>query len=279
MPCASQILLLAYCSTTISSHLHLHKISTPNIIMGGLPRSKPSCWTCRLRKKKCDESCPQCLTSESSSITSYGYGLKPDWMDNSDMEKAVANNLQQIVKYTSRRKPAAHSSARRKPIIKLTPKSSNNSFMSPASRPQPIVGSVFSISAEESVLLMHFLDTVFPLQYPMYKPEIFVGGRGWLLALLFRTKPLYHVALALSLYHRRMTIFAKISHPCSIAAVVQQEKHIEICLTEFQQTMKLVNQFVQKNPHEDGLGTVTSIVRLVFLEVFFRLLENFQLLH
>jgi len=121
-----------------------------------------------------------------------------------------------------------------------------------------------SISADESVLLMHFLDHVFPLQYPMYKPGIPEGGRGWLLALLLRTKPLYHAALALSGYHRRTTTPAKISHPCRAAALVQQEKHLEICIQS-------VHQFAQNSCPNNGLGIATSVVQLVFFEVFFRL--------
>jgi hypothetical protein len=39
------------------------------------------------------------------------------------------------------------------------------------------------MSAEESVLLMNFLDTIVSLQFPLYKPDILDGGRGWLLSL------------------------------------------------------------------------------------------------
>jgi C6 transcription factor Pro1 len=123
------------------------------------------------------------------------------------------------------------------------------------------------IPAEESILLMHFLDRVFPLQYPMYRPDIVDGGRGWLLTLLLRTKPLYHAALALSSYHRRMMISERTQHPCRVLAVVQQEKHLEICLAEVQQSIRSVNRFIQKDQQGTGLGTVTSIVQLVFFEV------------
>lgn len=110
---------------------------------------------------------------------------------------------------------------------------------------------------------MHFLDNVFLLQYPMYKPGILEGGRGWLLALLLRSKPLYHAALALSVHHRRMTILAKISHPCRVANLVKQEKHLEICI-------KSVNQFTQSACSKSGLGIAIAVVQLVFFEVCFR---------
>ena len=97
----------------------------------------------------------------------------------------------------------------------------------------------------------------------MYKPGILEGGRGWLLALLLQTKPLYHAALALSAYHRRTIMHAKISHPCRVAALVQQEKHLEICI-------KSVNQVAQNSCPNKGLGIVTSVIQLVFFEVLFR---------
>lgn len=90
-----------------------------------------------------------------------------------------------------------------------------------------VVRSIPPISADDSVLLMHFLDNVFPLQYPMYKSGILEGGRGWLLTLLLRVKPLYHAALALRAYHRRSVILAKVSHPYQDAALVLQKSIAE----------------------------------------------------
>ena len=114
------------------------------------------------------------------------------------------------------------------------------------------------------MLLMHFLDNVFPLQYPMYKPGILEGGRGWLLNLLLRTKPFYHAALALSAYHRRSVMLAKVSHLDQITALLQQKKHHEIC-------MNLVHQSAQECSPNIGLGNVASMVQSVFVEVPFNL--------
>jgi hypothetical protein len=72
--------------------------------MSGPLRSKQGCWTCRLRKKKCDEKHPFCSTCESLTITCYGYGSKPEWMDNGEKEKEIAHAIKQVVKHTSRRK-------------------------------------------------------------------------------------------------------------------------------------------------------------------------------
>lgn len=119
-----------------------------------------------------------------------------------------------------------------------------------------------SISADDSVLLMHFLDNIFPLQLPMYRPGVLEGGRGWLLSLLLRTKPLYHAALALSAYHRRTIMLSEPGQLYRATDLAQQEKHLEICIN-------LLNKFVQNSCPVSGLGIMTSVVQLVFFEVYF----------
>lgn len=75
--------------------------------MSGPLRSKGGCWTCkRLRKKKCDETQPHCKTCASLSITCYGFGPKPEWMDHGEREQAITNRIKATVKQNARRKPA-----------------------------------------------------------------------------------------------------------------------------------------------------------------------------
>ncbi|KAF2692227.1 hypothetical protein K458DRAFT_285803 [Lentithecium fluviatile CBS 122367] len=244
--------------------------------MSNTVRSKHGCWTCRLRKKKCDETRPACTTCVGLSITCHGYGPKPDWMDNGDAEKRTADSIKQIVKFTSRRKTGvrvpvrisalklAPMSSASAPATKSTHDSEASRITTPPSDYKFLQNS--RSAAEESILLMHFLDKVFPLQYPMYQPDIFEGGRGWLLALLLRTKPLYYAALALSSYHRRMLICQRISQRCRAVARVQEGKHLEACLIEAQKAMRSVDRFIQSRHNE--VGVVLSIVQLVFFELF-----------
>ena len=105
--------------------------------MSGPLRSKQGCWTCRLRRKKCDEGRPQCSTCESLSITCYGFGPKPDWMDGGEKERAVAHGLKEIVKHTARRKPTSQFSKQHHPMVRIAPKSSNDLVEnSPSSGPE-----------------------------------------------------------------------------------------------------------------------------------------------
>ncbi|KAL3470715.1 fungal-specific transcription factor domain-containing protein [Aspergillus californicus] len=53
----------------------------------------------------------------------------------------------------------------------------------------------------EVSLLMHYVDDVFPHQFPFYHSQ-FVGKREWLLPLLSSTKSVYYATLCLSLLHK-----------------------------------------------------------------------------
>jgi C6 transcription factor Pro1 len=59
------------------------------------------------------------------------------------------------------------------------------------------------IGDQEARLIMHYFDHVFYIQFRFHTPTLSAGGRGWLLSLLTRTKPLYHAALSLSAFHQQ----------------------------------------------------------------------------
>lgn len=115
--------------------------------------SKHGCWTCRLRKKKCDEGHPRCSTCESLSITCHGYGSKPDWMDGGEAERAVANGIKEVVKHTSRRKTAQSVKQRDPP--KIAPKSTSlsESASSPVPSQSPDVSRWFPILVSKVTLI------------------------------------------------------------------------------------------------------------------------------
>ena len=53
-------------------------------------------------------------------------------------------------------------------------------------------------NANDLDMIMNYLDNIFPLQYYFYQPSAAERGRGWLLSMLLRSKPLYYTALAFS---------------------------------------------------------------------------------
>jgi hypothetical protein len=192
-------------------------------------RSSTGCWTCRLRKKKCQEERPDCSTCDALQITCHGYSeKKPGWMDGGRSEKAEAERIKRTIKLNNRQKRKAASkplssgdrdSTRFSRYEATSPQISNaetTSFTSTSRKdPEPkseqrrslcLGCSLKSFSNDyngrEATLLMHYLDVVFPLQFRFYQPLVSEGGRGWLLSILLRTRPLYHAALSLSAYHQ-----------------------------------------------------------------------------
>ena len=113
---------------------------------------------------------------------------------------------------------------------------------------------------DETTLLMHFLDDIFPLQYPMYKPSVLEGGRGWLLPLVLRMQPLYHAALSFGAYYRA-TALPCTSQSSQVAAKIEQGKHFEMCIAA-------LNEFAKRSCPQRKLRIVTTVIEMVFYEVF-----------
>nr|A0A8J9RZ21.1 RecName: Full=Transcription factor phomR; AltName: Full=Phomopsin biosynthesis cluster protein R [Diaporthe leptostromiformis]BDA39143.1 transcriptional regulator [Diaporthe leptostromiformis] len=57
-------------------------------------RTKSGCWTCRLRRKKCNEGGPPCDNCEARGIHCHGYGPRPQWKDRGALEREEARKLQ-----------------------------------------------------------------------------------------------------------------------------------------------------------------------------------------
>jgi hypothetical protein len=60
-------------------------------------RSRNGCWTCKLRRKKCDERSPLCIRCESLNVTCYGFGERPEWMDSGVREKAELSSIKSVI--------------------------------------------------------------------------------------------------------------------------------------------------------------------------------------
>ncbi|CAG9948634.1 unnamed protein product [Clonostachys rosea f. rosea IK726] len=112
-------------------------------------------------------------------------------------------------------------------------------------------------------LIMNFIDSVFPLQLPLYKPDAAAGGRGWLLSLVFRTKALYHAVLALGAYHRSTLMSPQGSCEWQLEDMKSQEENLAFCLD-------LVQESTSGACGKDGsgVGIAAAITQLLFFELF-----------
>ncbi|KAI1453922.1 fungal-specific transcription factor domain-containing protein [Annulohypoxylon moriforme] len=67
-------------------------------------RSTNGCWTCRLRRKKCDETHPFCQACVGLSIACHGYGPRPPWMDRGPRERETADKVKSAIAQSATRK-------------------------------------------------------------------------------------------------------------------------------------------------------------------------------
>ena len=125
-----------------------------------------------------------------------------------------------------------------------------------------------SLQGREAELLMHFLDHVFPRQYPAYKPSLFQGGRGWLLSLLMRTKPLYHAALSLSAYDQQSSLLLPQYRVCNKISWSDLERHHSLCLQELRHDIQALGKWLENRCFRSGVGVLASVVQLIFFEVY-----------
>lgn len=65
------------------------------------------------------------------------------------------------------------------------------------------------IDHQEAHLLMHYLDQVFPWQFPYHDSRSSLGNRGWLFLLVIKCGPLYHAILSLSSLHQSAIVDAR----------------------------------------------------------------------
>jgi len=206
----------------------------------GLARSSEGCWTCRLRRKKCDEARPVCQGCASLEIDCvYGEG-KPEWMDNEEHRKIKADEVKAEIKRKAawRRErrhlqsienggsdvdmamgsdgePATSASASNaaatssSSAARMTPASSSGASHTPSTPGHEAEGwSPLRAnlnppnlqSEQEMIMTMVYLDYVFPFLFPLYRAPIATAGRGWLLVLLLNNKPLFHSALSMTNY-------------------------------------------------------------------------------
>lgn len=161
------------------------------------------------------------------------------------------------------------------PVLQLPTRSANHLDHEQASQPLPV------LCEEELGLLMHYLDYVFPLQFPFYKHSAIKGGRGWLLSLLMQLEPLYHAALSISAYHMHFEELAR-EYELQFGSIQDSRELLVCCRLETQLTehiltlnriSKLLNRLedLERNRSElqlpEYIELIACMATLISLEV------------
>lgn len=98
-----------------------------------------------------------------------------------------------------------------------------------------------AVEETENFLITLYLDTVFPLLFPQYKPTTLSGGRSWISALLKTNKAVFHSALSTSAYYFTLMLAKDATHtlrtPCEQHVWDTLDKHMEMSIQAIKHDM------------------------------------------
>ncbi|KAH7400118.1 fungal-specific transcription factor domain-containing protein [Cadophora sp. MPI-SDFR-AT-0126] len=299
-------------------------------------RSHSGCWTCRIRKKKCDDLRPTCGPCSFRNITCHGYGDRPQFMHDPEeqrlelekIQRAVSESLKarrsfRVSKRTARgfrsqsfapnasedatsnltevyqsqlsledgprqqlsnnkanaitalpvRDPWPSSfTASGQPASQQTLANPSRSSIQPSldSLP-PILPSVQQqpVTNEKDLsVIMNYLDNIFPLQFYFYQPSASNRGRGWLLALILRSKSTYYTTLAFGTLTQIIFQYGGDSSTEPGLSKELDEYHT-LAITELQQSLKRLSE-ASGNAEllRTGVEILACTVQLLSIEVF-----------
>ncbi|KAF5671461.1 fungal transcriptional regulatory n-terminal [Fusarium circinatum] len=202
------------------------------------------CWSCRIRRKKCDLGRPVCGICATLHITCHTGSRRPPWFDGGVEQARVAAALKEEVRQgAARRRQDAH-------IQRLEERSSSIAIHSDEDLADMNLedddksinrgshghydngdhkrtdgsteSSELPITTEGSELdlgfIMHYMDHVFPLFFPFYRASMLDDGRGWLLAQILKNPTLLSTVSCMTLFVFSIQVpdtFANKAPPCS----------------------------------------------------------------
>ncbi|KAF2014972.1 hypothetical protein BU24DRAFT_423891 [Aaosphaeria arxii CBS 175.79] len=213
-------------------------------------RSFTGCWTCRLRRKKCDERQPVCDGCSSLQITCHYGSDKPEWMDGGARQEQMVASIKREVRdqaYRRREGRAANISIQNdgfiiqpsvNPNLDAAAVSEHSSSSSPTNNgetgtsssretPQMIspdratdltyissdIGGQLPNNQPCSVLLWFYIEHLLPFLFPFYRPCPLRGGRSWILEMMISSPVVRQATLCQSSYFYSL---ARETSQCSV---------------------------------------------------------------
>ncbi|KAL2822876.1 fungal-specific transcription factor domain-containing protein [Aspergillus granulosus] len=195
-------------------------------------RSFDGCWTCRLRRKKCDERRPVCVTCDTLYITCHYGHDKPGWMDGGVRQKQMVERIKAEVKESADRrrwarvgrtscqppgtvtipsgliKSPEQLSGGQTPPMSLAATSPSNGEAAISQLAihdcQPDLNNDkeygMSLSKSDYLLFTFYLEHLLPFLFPFYRPPILQGGRAWIMELILNSAVMRRATLCQSSY-------------------------------------------------------------------------------
>ncbi|KAK6595731.1 Transcriptional regulatory protein pro1-like protein 2 [Botrytis cinerea] len=259
-------------------------------------RSSRGCWTCRLRRKKCDEHRPVCNECMTLHISTCNYGAKPVWMDGGIRQEAMTKKIKMEVKQHAphRRRGKRESTTSNLNVSipelgdqKLTSfnaslpgsgvQSEARSYTNDTSATSIDISNVTSpvnaqkickqvlqirpFAQSDSVLLVFYLERILPFLFPFYRPAPLHGGRAWILDLAISSPVVRQAILCQSSY------FFALAHGTS---TIKDDRMWEALLEQTRDAFNMLRNSItiieSYNENEHILGSVRAMAAVMQLQ-------------
>ncbi|CVL06400.1 related to C6 zink-finger protein PRO1A [Fusarium mangiferae] len=258
------------------------------------PGKAACCWTCKIRHVKCDGAPVACFQCSSREIECHGYGSVPIWMDGGPNERREKQRIKLAVKKNFREKKSlqarrlrdhnrtanqgqslsSHAEQGNQPGNASQPNVISRNEPSPILTPQSLQSRVLSgqsfaepLHYDEASLLMHYLDHVFPYQYPFFDKARL--SRGWLLWLLSKNGPLYRASMGLAALHQRSLLGGTNNHHLELEFHTKAVRQLQDFVSSID-----INELRPEN--ETLVEIITCGITLISFEVLRGSITNWQ---
>lgn len=258
------------------------RLGYTSFLMSG-SRTKTGCWTCRLRRKKCDENKPACSNCTSRNLECYGYDQKPVWMLGKENWQQVLNSDEAR---TIRSAADRAYSRRRQKNLHAAPWSAGVIVQDVKDLAQPVREAHLLQSstildrtwsnckqtlrdcnyAPNYQHVQTFLDVIFPLQWGFFalckEPD-----RRWLFDTIISSEPMYHASSGLCISFETGVKAGFTNSTCHVTPEVRKSRLLALqglqpCIAELQQ-QKPRNSSLLKAIH-----AIAIILLLSSLEIY-----------
>ncbi|KAM5524035.1 Transcriptional regulatory protein pro1-like protein 2 [Fusarium oxysporum f. sp. phaseoli] len=252
--------------------------------------SAPACWTCRLRRKKCDRTRPACRGCSDLSIDCHYSSERPDWMDGGDKQTQMAQSIKARVRQGATSRRAKGFAVQVQPLQQGYSSKAIKLHETPSLETLPpfeeldtgvssddtttSAGAAHSTNQQETddFLTSLYLDTVFPHLFPLYRPASLEGGRVWLLKAIQEQPAIHHTVISISAYYFTLLLARDASQtlrtPCEQHVWDTLALHMDSSLRIIQEEMTAFNKVRPSSGKEDVLKQARLLGAIVQQLIF-----------
>ncbi|KAI1270801.1 fungal-specific transcription factor domain-containing protein [Xylaria sp. FL0933] len=251
-------------------------------------RSSNGCWTCRLRRKKCDEQHPVCDGCGALNLTCHYGQEKPAWMDGGVRQEEMADLLRRKVKERGHRRVWNHSRSGLAGGTALNTRSTTAYGQGAEPCPEALDGTFqrkgsckFAPSepyssaigqSDDSVLIMFYMEHVFPFLFPFYQPPLLQGGRAWILKMVMTSPVVRQAALCQSSYFFLLSRGAAHGDPLWETVLKQTREAFEV----LRQALQVISESNIAEHLHGAVRVMSSIMQVQRFEIAVLSLDNCQ---